>query len=86
MANLVPGDSASRLSRSPVVEGDRAGSLWIMTILAVLYSLLTAAVRVQIKKKGFGIEDGLFYVALVSRTSFSSAYAARHGGDEVPSR
>lgn len=72
MADLTPGDSATR--KSPIFENDHAGSLWIMTILAVLYSLLTAAVRTQIKKRAFGIEDALFYVALVCHASSLSAH------------
>lgn len=70
-------DSTMRFS--PILDDDHAGNVWIMTILAVLYSLLTAVVRALIKKRAFGMEDVFFYVALVSQSYFlSTQYLPRY--------
>lgn len=58
--------TAGEASRfSPVTDTDHAGNLWILAILAVAYSLLTAAIRFCIKWGVLGADDGLFGIAVV---------------------
>lgn len=49
-----------------VTEDNRAGQLWVTTIVCVIYSVLVFILRVQIKYRMFGLDDGLLGVATVS--------------------
>lgn len=50
---------------SPVTFNDHAGELWIITILALIYSTLVTAARGYVKYKMFGYDDVLIAVATV---------------------
>lgn len=51
---------------SPVAFNDHAGQLWIVTILALVYSSLVSTARAYVKYKMFGIDDLLIASATVS--------------------
>lgn len=42
---------------SPLSLSDHAGQLWIVTILALIYSSLVTTARAHVKYKMFGIDD-----------------------------
>lgn len=50
---------------SPVSLSDHAGQLWIVTILALIYSSLVTTARAYVKYKMFGIDDLLIALATV---------------------
>lgn len=50
---------------SPVTSSDHAGQLWIVTILALVYSTLVSTARAYVKYKMFGIDDILIAFATV---------------------
>lgn len=50
---------------SPVTSSDHAGQLWIVTILALVYSSLVSTARAYVKYKMFGIDDLLIASATV---------------------
>lgn len=51
---------------SPVSADDHAGQLWIVTILAAIYTLTIAFIRIKVKWGMFGADDYLNAVAVVS--------------------
>ena len=51
---------------SPVVEGNHAGVLWIVTILGIAYSTVAGLIRACIKYKAYGVDDLLVGIATVS--------------------
>jgi hypothetical protein len=50
---------------SPITDEDRAGILWIASLLAGVYSILSILVRFYIKRKCFGTDDWLCAAATV---------------------
>lgn len=50
---------------SPVTPNDRAGILWIVTILALIYTSMVAAARVYIKHRMYGLDDILISFSIV---------------------
>ncbi|KAJ6779969.1 hypothetical protein PWT90_03347 [Aphanocladium album] len=58
---------------SPVTSSDHAGQLWIVTILALLYSSLVSTARGYVKYKMFGIDDTL--IAGATLLQFAQAIA-----------
>ncbi|KAM3458801.1 hypothetical protein NHJ6243_007251 [Beauveria neobassiana] len=50
---------------SPVTSSDHAGQLWIVTILALVYSTLVSTARAYVKYKMFGIDDILIAFATI---------------------
>lgn len=62
---------------SPVSFNDHAGELWIVTILALIYSTLVTAARGYVKYKMFGYDDVLIAVATVH---ISQEIGLKYGG------
>jgi hypothetical protein len=64
-------DSASTSSGSaafsPITFNDHAGKLWIVTILALIYSSLAVMARAYIKYKMLGLDDLFLALATVRR-------------------
>lgn len=58
-----PNDASSRFS--PITATDKSGSLWIVTILALIYTAMACTVRVRVKWGIYGVEDCLFGLAVV---------------------
>ncbi|OAA61560.1 hypothetical protein ISF_05639 [Cordyceps fumosorosea ARSEF 2679] len=58
---------------SPVTSSDHAGQLWIVTILALVYSSLVSTARAYVKYKMFGIDDILIASATVLQLAQSIA-------------
>lgn len=56
-------DEGSRFSA--INENDKAGSLWIVTILGLIYSSAAAVIRIRLKWGGFGLDDLFFGIAMV---------------------
>lgn len=52
---------------SPVTFNDHAGRLWIVTILALIYSTLAVMTRAYIKYKMLGLDDLFLGLATVRR-------------------
>jgi DMSO/TMAO reductase YedYZ heme-binding membrane subunit len=50
---------------SPVTQNDHAGSIWIATLLCVVYSAITIATRGFLRKQMYGIDDYLILGAFV---------------------
>jgi hypothetical protein len=50
---------------SPITDDDRGGILWIASLLAGIYSVLSILVRFYIKRKCFGTDDWLCAAATV---------------------
>jgi hypothetical protein len=50
---------------SPITDDNRAGILWIASILAGVYSMLSILVRFYIKRKCFGADDWICAAATV---------------------
>lgn len=73
---------------SPVTPDNRAGELWIIAILCIIYSAFAAALRVRIKWSLLGLDD-LFTIAgfFLQITQVSVVfYALQHGlGQANPS-
>ena len=42
---------------------DHSATLWIATILPILYTTFTSVVRIYAKRITFGLDDALFFVA-----------------------
>lgn len=62
---------------SPILENDHAGYLWIVTILGLVYSSMSTALRAYIKWGLYGPDDYCIAVATVrksriTRLSFTS--------------
>lgn len=62
-----------------VTDDDRAGQLWITTIVCVIYSALTTIARARIKYGAFGLDDGLVAVATVSFMSYERSRSGYPG-------
>ncbi|KAJ3498432.1 hypothetical protein NLG97_g1134 [Lecanicillium saksenae] len=58
---------------SPVTSSDHAGQLWIVTILALIYSSLVSTARAYVKYKMFGIDDILIASATILQLAQSIA-------------
>lgn len=54
---------------SPVESDDHAGALWIVAILGLMYSFLSGAIRMYIKRRVYGWDDYILVLATV-RFSF----------------
>lgn len=52
---------------SPVTFNDHAGRLWIVTILALIYSTLAVMTRAYIKYKMLGLDDLFLGLATVRK-------------------
>ena len=63
MSRESPNDNAPPFSG--LSFNDHAGQLWIVTILSLIYSLLSAMARVYIKHQMFGFDDLLLGLATV---------------------
>lgn len=50
---------------SPITPDDQAGSVWITTLLCLIYSVLVLVVRVNLRRKVFGPDDWLVAGATV---------------------
>lgn len=55
---------------SPTSSQDSAGSLWILSILGIIYTTLSALVRARVKWVLYGTDDYLLFIATVG--SFSA--------------
>jgi hypothetical protein len=58
-------DSTTENRFSPITDENRAGILWIASLLAGIYSVLSILVRFHIKRKCFGKDDWLCAAATV---------------------
>lgn len=52
---------------SPITDDDKAGILWIASLLAGVYAVLSMIVRTYIKRKCFGHDDWMCLAATVCR-------------------
>jgi hypothetical protein len=52
---------------SPVTPDDQAGSVWITSLLCLIYSVIVLVVRVILRRKVFGTDDWLVAGATVSQ-------------------
>jgi hypothetical protein len=57
---------------SPIAPDDQAGNLWILTILALIYTSMVAAARVYIKQRMYGLDDVLIGFSIVSPSKTNS--------------
>lgn len=53
---------------SPISSDDHAGYIWIVSTVALAYSLMATIVRVFIKARLFGTDDYLLVASTVSAT------------------
>ncbi|KAF2402029.1 hypothetical protein EJ06DRAFT_474359 [Trichodelitschia bisporula] len=66
---------------SPMTQDDHAGVLWIASLLAGIYAVLSLLVRTFIKRKCFGIDDWMCAAAtVVAVASLAAFYVALHQG------
>lgn len=61
---------------SAVTDDNQAGSLWIVTILATIYVVLSAAVRGFVKWGLYGADDYLLAIATVSQDTTAACSSA----------
>ena len=54
---------------SPVTDQDQAGVLWIASLLAATYALLSILTRAYIKRKCYGLDDLVCLAAMVRNDS-----------------
>lgn len=59
--------SSGSAAFSPITFNDHAGKLWIVTILALIYSSLAVMARAYIKYKMLGLDDLFLALATVRR-------------------
>lgn len=65
-----PGVNATTLpGLAPITETNKAGILWIASLLSAIYALLSILVRWYQKRKCFGIDDWICLAATVRRSS-----------------
>lgn len=64
---------AMAIRLSPVTPDDRAGDLWVVTILATVYTLLCGLLRIHIKRRQAGFDDTFFGLATVRALSATTA-------------
>lgn len=60
---------------SPITPDDHAGSVWIATLLCLVYSVVTLALRGHLRWKMYGVDDYLALAATVKslyRTSLQA--------------
>lgn len=57
---------------SPIAPADQAGNIWILIILALIYTSMVAAARVYIKYRMYGLDDVLIAFSIVSLPQTSS--------------
>ena len=50
---------------SPITPDDQAGSVWITSLLCLIYSVLVLVVRVNLRRRVFGPDDWLIAGATV---------------------
>lgn len=67
MAEPVPGDRFAEIT-----PDDHAGSIWIASILCLIYSILTLALRGHLRRKVYGWDDCLALVATVLKTALET--------------
>ncbi|KIW02225.1 uncharacterized protein PV09_06379 [Verruconis gallopava] len=66
---------------SPITESDKAGILWIASLLSGIYSFLSLSVRLYIKRKFFGYDDWMCLAAtFVGAASFIAIYVGLSNG------
>lgn len=70
---------------SPVTFNDHAGQLWIVTILALVYSSLVSTARAYVKYKMFGVDDILIATATVGTSARPDALG-EHTNRPSPTR
>ncbi|KAH7362790.1 hypothetical protein B0T11DRAFT_352806 [Plectosphaerella cucumerina] len=58
---------------SPIAPDDQAGNLWILTILALIYTSMVAAARVYIKHRMYGLDDVLIAFSILLHLAQSIA-------------
>ena len=69
---------------SPITQDDHAGYLWIATLLAAVYAVLSILVRGYIKRKCFGADDWICAAATVSGLStLNNALLQQLSDDQV---
>jgi hypothetical protein len=68
---------ARDLRFSPITDRDKAGILWIASLLAGVYAVLSMIVRAYIKRKCFGHDDWLCLAATVC-LPFSNMLACKY--------
>jgi len=66
---------------SPITPDDQAGSVWITSLLCLIYSVLVLVVRVNLRRKVFGPDDWLVAGATVFTTNYSETYATKRPAD-----
>lgn len=59
--------SSGSAAFSPITFNDHAGKLWIVTILALIYSSLAVMARAYIKYKMLGLDDLFLALATVRK-------------------
>lgn len=62
---------------SPVAFDDHAGQLWIISILALIYSALVVATRAFIKFRMYGLDD--LFIALATALHLGQSIAVFAG-------
>lgn len=65
MGDPIPGDRFAEIT-----PDDHAGSIWIASILCLIYSILTLALRGHLRRKVYGWDDYIALGATVLKTTF----------------
>lgn len=64
---------------SPITQDNHAGYLWIATLLAAIYAILSILVRSYIKRNCFGADDIICVAATVGvRSTVKTAFLSDH--------
>jgi hypothetical protein len=71
-----PSSFTSENRFSPITDIDKGGILWIASLLAGVYSVLSTLVRFYIKRKCFGTDDWVCAAATVNPLSFPLIFTA----------
>ena len=50
---------------APVTPDNESGSIWIATLLCLVYSFITVTTRAWLRQKMYGVDDILILLALV---------------------
>jgi Gpi18-like mannosyltransferase len=66
-SSSVSDDNLNTTRFSPITDNDKAGILWIASLLSGIYAVLSLIVRLYIKRKCFGHDDWICLVATVRR-------------------
>lgn len=74
---------------APITPNDHSGSIWIPTLLCLVYSVLVVGVRAHLRRKVYGIDDYLILAATVRqcppppRNSWLIVIKLMHVGEAV---